>query len=908
MNYRLCLSILLIVVTVTFVTAQEPSKTEVKQQAEQQLQQMSPDQIDAKIKELGMTRTEADAKAKEFGIDLNTYLNRTSGLKTQPVLSSEQKPGQTTAQDKKEDAAITAEEQKEIKEEIDSQKKGFNPPDADEARIYGLSFFRSGGSNFEPSPSIADKEYVVGTGDVLKISLWGQLQSTEEVTVDREGRITLSNVGAVLVSGYTIEAAKKRITIALSRSYSGLVGKPPSIFLDLSLSKLRPVRVFIMGEVQNPGGYFVSNFANVFNSLFVVGGPKPSGSMREVRVIRNNKVIAKVDLYDYLFGAVKTADVRVNDNDIIYVPLRGKRVSIQGEVLRPSSYELLPGENLKKLIEFSGGLHSNVYKDRIQLDRVIPLSERVKGGEERRLYDIDFADIASGKKDYTLEDGDVITLFPIVDLTGNYVIVQGAVKRPGTFQIDKIKTVKDLIAAADGLLPTVYMQRAELLRQYPNGKLEVMTLDLGKVMSNDPKHNLKLERFDRVSIFSLYDINGPKTISINGHVKFPGTYPYADSMTVGRLLRSLGGLEDSLYRAVTFLDRGDIFRLNDDLISRRRIEFNLATILENRSPDIAIMPGDEVRIYGLNEITFLSPTVEIYGSVKNPGTFRLVQGMTLTDLVLLAGGYTEDAYAVTAEIARVTRAANQGDSIVSIIFTELPDLFDTTQSAISVLSSDAGSYRLIDRDKIFIRDNPDYHVQQLVAISGEVKFPGRYALTRSRERLSDIVQRAGGLTRDGYARGGRLMRGEDRMRLNIEEAIENPLGNYDAILRPGDEIVIPRFPNTVVVAGEVNNPGQYAFVDGKSRDFYLDMAGGVTDSADFVLVSYPEGYIERTGLGWFASNPSIPDGSTIVVAKIKPDPPEPPSVGGESFFSSWKDVMAVLASTLTVLVLATRLN
>ena len=199
-----------------------------------------------------------------------------------------------------------------------------------------------------------DKEYILGAGDVLKISLWGQLQSTQEVTVDQDGTITLST-GPVLVSGYSIEKAKKRIIAALSQAYAGLVSRPPSIFFDLSLSKLRPVRVFIMGEVENPGGYFVNNFANVFNSLFVVGGPKASGSMRDVRVIRNSKVIAKVDLYDYLLGSSRTNDTRVNDNDIVYVPLRGKRVTIDGEVLRSRTFELLPGENLRKLIEFSGG-------------------------------------------------------------------------------------------------------------------------------------------------------------------------------------------------------------------------------------------------------------------------------------------------------------------------------------------------------------------------------------------------------------------------------------------------------------------------------------------------------------------------------------------------------------------------
>ena len=903
MRIYLSLQAVLLLVLPLGLMAQAPTPAQV-QQAQAVVNTMTPDQINAKLQQYGITQAQAQALAQQYGIDVPTLLTRyptlnapsgQSGIPQTAIYIGGNPASAAPAVDTtaKHDSLL-------LKQNPPLHLAPMTPYDS---LIFGLTFFRSAGNNYQPSPSIADKNYIVGAGDVLKISLWGQVQSSQELEVDDDGTITLASVGPMLVSGYTIDQAKNRIISALSQSFAGLVSKPPSIFLDLSLSKLRPVRVFIMGEVQKPGGYFVNNFANVFNSLFVVGGPKASGSMRDVRVIRNGKVLARVDLYDYLLGTNKTNDVRINDNDIIFVPLRGKRASIDGDVLRPYTYELLPGENLRKLIDFSGGLRSSIYSERVQIDRIVPFDERVKGADDRKLLDIDFSDIAAGRKDYTLENGDAITVFPILERRENYVTVNGEVHRPGKYQFDKLRTIKDLIGAADGLWPTSYLKRAELYRIFPDKKLQLISLDLQKVMANDPEHNLPLQKLDSLRIYSIYEINPRDSITISGHVQLPGKYPYAANMTLRKLLLSIGGLEDSVFRANTFLERGDIFRLNKDLINRRVIQLNIGSILDDAANDVPVMQGDEIRIYGLGEIEFLQKTVQVFGSVKNPGFYRLFKEMTLTDLLLQAGGYTEDAWPVHAEVARISRQPSQKDSLVMINFPELPDLFDTTRSAIEILSSKAGSFRLNNKDEVFVRPNPDYRPQQIVTVTGEVRYPGTYALTVSSERLSDVIKRAGGLTKDGYARGGQLIRDSTRMRLNMMEALNDEGGKYDAILKPGDAIDIPRHINTVTVAGEVNNPGSYAFVDGQSRNFYIDMAGGKTDSAEFALVELPEGYVVRNGFGWFSGNPSIPDGSNITVVKIKPEPPSPPSANGASFYDYWKEALTVLSSTLTIYVL-----
>ncbi|MFA6438807.1 MAG: SLBB domain-containing protein [Bacteriovoracaceae bacterium] len=982
---------------------QDLSSPEIKQQAETQLQTMTPQEIDAKIKESGMTQSEAQAKAKELGIDLNSYLKgyKAPGTGGTSVPSAPSlTPAQTTP------AAGTEKKAAPAKEEQSNEPiiKKIAPRGPVDAELFGQSFFKSGNANFTPSPSFSEKEYVIGGGDVLKISMWGTTEMTSEYTVDKDGRIIVPTVGPIFIAGFSFEDAKKKIQLTMSKSYSGLIESPPKIFLDVSLSKLRPIRVFMMGEVEQPGGYFVNNFGNVFNSLFVVGGPKVSGSMRDIRVIRNNRVIAKVDLYDYIIGNTKTNDLRINDNDIIFVPLVGKVATIHGQLLRTGKFELLPGENLKKLVEYAGGFKSNIYKERIQVDRIIPMNERVKGGAERKVFDVEFSDIATGKKDYTLEDGDIITVFSILDTRVNIVVVNGAVARPGVFQIEKLQTIKDLLAAADGLLPIAYRKQAELMRTRPDNTLEVVTINLEKVMANDPKHNLSLKQLDRLRVYSIYELNAPMTVTIGGHVKFPGEYPYADSLSLNKILFSAGGLGDSVFRANTFLERGYISRLNPDLLSRYLITFNVADVVDfPTTKDLVVAPGDEIRIYSRAEMlsgrgnvsiegqvkrpgtyrletnltlselvyqhvgladtnyrktifleradllrempdrqttrivqfnlgelynekkgdTLLLPNdriivyamnavelaqyrVQIFGRVKKPGEYQLSKNMTLIDLLLQAGGYTADGWSVQAEIVRAGNKDLGEDSLVHVLFNELPDLLSESSAKLDMINtSSAAKFFLRNLDRIFVRPNPDFYEPRSVTISGEAKFPGVYSLSKRMERLSDLLTRAGGLTADGYLRGTKLVRDGITLRMNAERAYEDPEGDDDIILQSGDQIAVPFKPNTVRVTGEVQNAGLYGYVDGENAEFYLSRAGGLTDSSDFVLITYPEGYIIRSNAGWFSGSPDIPDGSVIHVTKVPPPPPpDPIAANGKTFFEDWKDILALLSSTITVMVLA----
>jgi len=892
------------------------------QKAEAALQTMTPDQIDAKIKEMGMTREQAEVKAKEYGIDLESYLRKGSapaaiqppptvninvapppvtpipaaavpqtGTVTTPAV-----PIQTTAPVSSADQPV-----KIVPVKVEETK-----PHLGEIENFGYGIFKSS-SMFEARPSI-DNDYRIGVGDVLKIALWGEMQSYNEYTVDGEGRILVSAVGPIMVSGLTLERARKNVQNAMSSAFGGLTKSPPTIFLDLTVARIRPVRIFMMGEVNSPGGYEVSGFANVFNSMFAVGGPKLSGSLRDIRVVRSGKTITHVDLYDYLVGSMKTSDTRVNDNDIIFVPLRGRMVGIKGAVLRPAYFELLPDEHLRRLLDFAGGIRNTFYMQRIQVDRIIPFAERKKGEPDRKIYDIDFSNIVMNGKDYKLEDGDIVTVYPINEEQENYVDIAGAVWRPGRFQLEKVPTLKDLLVAADSLLPEAYMEHATIVRTYDDKETEVFYVILDSIMNGTSK--FPLESWDSVRVFSRYEmLANPDSIAVEGAAKHTGYFPLHIGLTLYDVVYENAGLSDTLYRQKIYLQRADLVRLNKDRYTSRIIEFNLWDLFQNRIKDTLLLPGDRIIIYPINAVQFTDRYVDIAGRIKSPGRYKLSENMTVLDLLIEAGGYTEDAWTDQAEIARLERTGIGRDSLSRIIKASIPDFFDPESlSPGKVAEYRAVSFKLQHRDQVYIRPNPKYIFQQSVSVDGEVEHPGSYVLSKLSEHLSDVIKRAGGVKNAGYADGGKVVRGKLRLRINVAEAIDDPAGNNDIILQPGDSISIPKQPFAVQVEGEVNNPGLFSYVDGKSKSFYINSSGGETDSADFVLITYPTGMVEKAGLHWWSSNPSIPDGSTIVVVKVKPEPPEPITAGPKTTtFDFIKDVFAITVSAVTVVVLASKL-
>lgn len=765
-------------------------------------------------------------------------------------------------------------------------------------KYFGYNLFENIPASFEPAEvGPIDPGYLIGPGDILRLSVWGATEFQYQLEVDAQGNIFIPTTGQVFVSGTSYESLQKKLTIYLSKFYEGLMTDPPTTFLDVSLTKLRPIRIFVTGEVKNPGGYNISSFATVFNALYAVGGPLVSGSLREIKVIRNNKVITTVDLYDYLLKGQLINDVRLQNNDMVFIPPRKKSVSVSGEVFRPAIYELKDSENLQKLIEYCGGLKSSAYIKRIQIKRVRPFNLRTDDPYDIEYVDIDLSKVLNKETDYQLYNDDEITVFPIIDKEVNFVSIEGAVYFPGKYDIKTNKTLSELIKKAGGLLPETYYGKADIIRTKLDESKVFISIDLFELMSNPSQKDVELQPRDNIKIYSIYDLVDKKNVSISGYVKNPITLPYADSLTLYDLVFRAGGLQDPFFRGKAFLQRADLIRFNPDGVTTRIISFNLEDVLKDRSFDMKLEPGDRVLVYKADVEKVLDKFVTIEGEVKSPGKYSLSTGMTPMDLILQAGGFTEEALRTEVYVNRVNESGYPGNRISESFKVELPLLFDRENKSLQ-------KFTLKHKDIVVVRKNPQYENQRVVRLEGEVMFPGLYALEKKSETLYDLIKKAGGPTEEAFLYGTVFTRNNIRLVVDAEKLWNDYDEDFDVLLSSGDVISIPKRPNSVLVTGEVNNPGLYKYTPGFSVKDYIDFAGGKTDSSNYILYTKANGETKKVGFGFFSSNPTVYDGSVINVIKKAPEPPSETTfdVGG-----TIKDVLSVIVSAVTIIVLAKQL-
>lgn len=880
----------------------------------------SPAQIKAELQKRNMTEDDARKLAEKYGISYDqfiaSYIVGGTDLNTPPKKTTTIKP------------VIPPPPPNPPKKTV----KKPSPPSVSKSSgltYFGYNLFKNIPQSFKPTEiGPIDPGYIIGPGDILQLYMWGAVELQYQLTVDIQGNIFIPTAGQFFVSGIAYKNLQKKLINYLSKFYQGLKTNPPKVFLDITLAKLRPIRIFVLGEVAQPGGYNISSYATVFNALYSVGGPLTSGSLREIRVIRNNKVITKVDLYDYLLKGELIGDVRLQNNDMIFIPPRGKTVTIKGEVLRPAIYELKGNENLQKLIYYSGNLKSTAYTGRASIERIIPFSERKNSKLDRKVIDVDLSKLlVNNKNDFPLFDRDVITIFPILNKVENYVKISGAIYRPGTFELEKVPFVKDLVKEAYGALPDVFLGKADVIRTKPDSTREFITFDLGKALNNDPLNNIKLEPMDEVRIYSIYDLKDRHSVSISGYVmkpfsiEFPDSsnlfrdstnlssskwkIEYADSLTLYDMVFRAGKWEDPIFKGRVYLQRGDIIRINPDGITTKVISFDLGKLLSNKSGDMELEPGDKIYIYKADVNKVINEFVKIEGQIKKPGTYPLNTNMTVMDLIIQAGGFLESSLKTEAYVNRLNPEGYPGEKISETHIVKLPDEFNenlSNNNSKSVKDTNSKYYYLQHRDIVVIRKNPNWEPQRTVTISGEVIKPGVYVLKRKNETLLDLLKEAGGPTDEGFLLGADFKRGNKRVVINLDKIYYDEDERENIFLKNGDGIFIPKIPNTVLITGEVNNPGLFKFLYGKDVKDYINKAGGTTDSSDYILYQKPNGETNKIGFGLFSGNPEVFDGSIINVIKEIPEPKGKPfDLGG-----TIKDIFSIAVSALTVIILAKR--
>ena len=504
---------------------------------------MSEDQLEQAALARGMQPSEIDKlrtriqkiqSEKGSGNDSENFRDGTKNY-NQPgedkASKRDQIKNQKSQQDVDEETRLKKEnDEEDVFEILNGKKVKKTKP---EEKIFGYKLFNNKKISFEPSLNMpTPSNYQLGPADEIVIDIWGASQQTYKLKISSEGSISINNLGLVFLSGMTVEEATGVLKKNLSKIYAGLRGSSPNTFLKVSLGSVRSIKVNMVGEITVPGTYTLPSLATVFNALYAAGGPALNGSLRNVKLVRDGKTIAEIDFYNFLLKGEQKDNVRLQDQDVIFVNPYNDRVEVKGEVKRPGLYDMKDKESLKDLVYFSGGYTDKAYWQRLVIVR--------KTGKERKVLDIE----AQKADSFKMANGDQLVVDSILSRFENRVEIKGAVYRPGIFAGNDSMTLKRLIEKADGLRGDAFKNRATIFRTKDDLTMDVMSVDLNVLMA-DSTDDIALQREDLVVIPSIFDIKEEYFLKIDGEVGKPGLYPYVASSTVEDLILRSGGLLES---------------------------------------------------------------------------------------------------------------------------------------------------------------------------------------------------------------------------------------------------------------------------------------------------------------------------------------------------------------------------
>jgi protein involved in polysaccharide export with SLBB domain len=492
----------------------------------------------------------------------------------------------------------------------------------EELKPFGFGLFDGAGESEPPVDIAATTDYVLGPGDNLLMYLWGRVEKEFNLTVDREGKIFVPQVGEIVSWGLTLEQFKSRVEKHFSKVYS-------DFSLTVSLGKIRSIRIYVTGEVQRPGAYTVSSLTSLFNAIYTAGGPNERGSMRSIKLMRAGKSEAIVDLYRFLLQGDNSVDVRLQTGDLIFVPVAGTRVAVRGEIKRPALYELVGDETALDLLELAGQPTPEAHLDRVML-------ERVSGRAEWEVIDLNLNQKTADEiNDMPLKDGDRVTVYSVYDLKKNMVAIAGHVKHPGYYERNDSTKVSDLIMRGQFQPYDVYFKRADLFRRHANNRTEIIPIELKAALDGDEKNDLTLRDLDSLHIYSINEVEWDRNVYIEGEVKRPGIYQLYDGMKVEDLVFLAGSFKRSADRHEAEIARMD----TEGSVTIVTVDLN-----SGQDRQILLEQDDQLYIRRIPEWKE-ERAVEIEGEVKYPGQYTLINNTeTLYDLLNRAGGFTERAF------------------------------------------------------------------------------------------------------------------------------------------------------------------------------------------------------------------------------------------------------------------------
>jgi protein involved in polysaccharide export with SLBB domain len=734
---------------------------------------------------------------------------------------------------------------------------------------FGMDVFRNGSGNVESLPMDlpAGPEYVLGPGDGLNINLWGGVSQRLRRVVDREGQLSLPEIGALQVAGKNLGDVQRIVQSALRTQFR-------DVEADISLARIRAVRVYVVGDVVSPGAYDISSLSTPLNAIYAAGGPTNNGSLRHLRHFRGKQLIQDVDAYELLLHGVHSEIAGIQSGDTILVPPAGAQVTIEGMVRRPAIYELGEEKSLTEVLELAGGVLPSGTLRHVDVERVV-------AHEHRTMLRLDLPEsnanpqaVAQSLNNFAIQDGDQVRISPILPYADQTVYLDGHVFHPGKYPFRDGMKIADLIHSYNDLLPEPSRTHAEVIRlQPPDYTPVVLAFNLSDAMDNKDQ-NFVLKPFDTVRVFGRFDFEDQPLVTVTGEVRDPG-----DHVTNG-----VTHLRDAVYLAggVTSeakLDDAQVFRHTSDG-EMEVISVNLTKALSgDPADDVLLQPKDRVFIH--RSVDKLDPAaVSIQGEVARPGKYPLGNGMTAAELVRLAGGLRRSAAPQSADLTSYLQPKLEGGP--------------SNERTIDIAKALAGvadvDVRLHDGDVLTIPQITGWNDRGAsVSVKGEVTRPGTYGVQEG-EKLSAVLARAGGFTTSSYPYGAVLERAQvrdlqekthadlirrvqsegvalklipeadadqkvakDAALLQWQATLQKlettpPAGRMvihissdvskwanspaDLTLRAGDVLTIPKRPNFVVVDGAVYNPTAITFKPGKSAEWYLRQAGGATQMSN----------------------------------------------------------------------------
>jgi polysaccharide export outer membrane protein len=826
----------------------------------------------------GISESQAKEMAQLRGIDFESFLDN--------YLKSNAGKSKSTFSNVKTDSVVTSLKLTPLDTlQIVTPKEVVEPKEIEDYFGYDI-FVNNPFGEKEYLVGNIDEGYILAPGDELRITVFGDNNLEFVSKIDLNGNISFPNLGVFFAAGNSFATVKNRLKIFLGKYYSGLLSSPNRTFLDVSLTQIRPVKVSVLGNVTTPGPHLVNGMATVLNALYASGGIRTSGTLRDVKVYRNNKLIKTIDLYDYITQGNIDQDIRLSNNDVLFVGPRISSVTLKGEVKKEAIYEIKEGETLESLFKFSGGLSAVASTSAVNISRIKPFKDRNQELVfDRFLTTVNYSN--QNSKGFPLTDGDEVTVQEILTKQKNKVFIEGNVNAPGSYALDIYKDLKTLInLGAKGVSINTYFQKLDINSEDSQGNLSFKTYNLSSVLNE--KIAVSLQENDRIKIYSLEEVRGEQTVTISGFVSEPKTVFWSEKLSIFDLIFQSVSYDELEFQSKVLTSRLDLKRFDEQTGLYKISQYSIDKLEDLKTT--YLMPKDEVVLYTKSVTEDITPTFRVLGKVTDPGEFSLGKSMYIEDAILMAGGFLQEAEKTYVNINRLDRDLETGS------YSKLETYQVDMDYLLGVTKSPSNPFILQNKDIVTVFAPIRAFEQPVISVRGEVKYPQNIVLDNDQVSMKKIIDLAGGFTTNSNIKSSYIVR--DSLKLFID--IDKSLTDSSTFLIDEDILVIGSNLDPIKTSGGLVNPTIFSWDKGKKAKYYIKKSGGTKKRIESMVVLQANGKSEKIGL---FQNPTVYPGAQIIIT----EKPEKIDDGKNKFLDDFVRIFGVVTGALTTIILTKNL-